>query len=266
MMKLAVIGGFGKMGKRIIEFALAEKDIQVVCAVEQKGSPVLGKKICECFPAGDGNGHGAFTEDLDGNADVVIDFSSPQSTMTYLKLAAQKKTAYVIGTTGLSEEQIAEVRALSQKIPVVQSPNMSIGVNLLFQLTREVAAVLGPQGYDIELVELHHNKKKDSPSGTAKKLLQMAAEGGKLNVKDAVYGREGILGERKKSEIGVLSVRAGDIVGEHTVYFVGNNERIELTHRAHSRDTFARGALAAARFIIGKKPGIYDMQDVLGMK
>mgnify|MGYP000306504020 CR=1 FL=1 len=264
-MKLAVIGGYGRMGRRIIELCLLEKDIQIVCAVEKEKSPVLGKKIRECFFLADNN-HGNFTEKLTGEIDVVIDFSSPVSTMTHLREAFEKNISYVIGTTGFSPMEEEKIREYSQRIAILKSPNMSIGVNLLFKLAKKVASVLGKRGYDMEIVEIHHNKKKDSPSGTAKKLLQLLAEGSNLKIEDAVYGREGNTGERKSNEIGVMALRAGDIVGEHTVYFAGNNERIEIAHRAHSRDTFARGAIAAARFLYKKEPGLYDMQDVLGLK
>jgi 4-hydroxy-tetrahydrodipicolinate reductase len=265
-MRLAVIGGYGRMGRRIIELAMEEKDITVSCAVESRESGVVGKKISECFPSRKNNGHGLFTEQLVSDVDVVIDFSSPAATMSHIRAAGSGKMAYVIGTTGFSLDQENEINRLSKKIAIVKSPNMSVGVNLLFMLTKEVSKVLGPLGYDIEIVELHHNKKKDAPSGTALKLLSSAAEGANKDIKDAVYGRDGIVGERKEKEIGVLAVRAGDIIGEHTVYFAGNNERLELTHRAHSRDALARGAITAARFVCSKEPGIYDMLDVLGLK
>jgi 4-hydroxy-tetrahydrodipicolinate reductase len=265
-MKIAVIGGFGRMGKRIIELALADGKFTIACAVEYKGAPVIGRKIGECFPSAQGDGHGVFSETLEGDIDVVIDFSTPESTLRHLNDAVKKKIAYVIGTTGFSEAEEKTIAKASSSIPVVKSPNMSLGVNLLFKVTKDVASILGKRGYDMEIVELHHNKKKDSPSGTARKLLDLAAEGAGLDASGAVYGREGLVGERKSGEIGVMAVRAGDIVGEHTVYFVGNNERIELTHRAHTRDALARGAIEAAKFVHRKKPGLYDMQDVLGLK
>ncbi len=264
-MRLTVIGGYGRMGKRIIELALKE-GITVSCAVEMQGSPVLGKKISDVFVVGENEKHGVFSENLISETDVVIDFSSPESTMKHLRMASKNEISYVIGTTGFSKEQEIEIEKLSKTASIVKSANMSLGVNVLFQITKQVSSMLGPQGYDIEIVELHHNKKKDSPSGTAKKLLDCIVEGAGKKHEDAVYGREGILGERKKEEIGVMAVRAGDIIGEHTVYLAGNDERIELTHRAHSRDTFARGAITAAKFVVGKPHGLYDMKDVLGLK
>jgi 4-hydroxy-tetrahydrodipicolinate reductase len=265
-MRLAVIGGYGRMGRKIIELAMEEKDITVSCAVETRESGVVGKKITDCIPSRKNNGHGVFTEQLVKDVDVVIDFSSPTATMNHIRTAGSGKIAYVIGTTGFSVDQESEINKLSKKIAIVKSPNMSVGVNLLFTLTQEVSKTLGPLGYDIEIVELHHNKKKDAPSGTAQKLLSLAAEGAGKDIRDAVYGREGMVGERKEKEIGVHAVRAGDIIGEHTVYFCGNNERIELTHRAHSRDALARGAITAAKFVSNKEPGLYDMLDVLGLK
>jgi 4-hydroxy-tetrahydrodipicolinate reductase len=253
MIKLVVCGAAGKMGSSIIRLAAAEAGCQVVGAVEHSGNAAIG------------TGTVKITDDFAGAlslGDVAIDFTSPAATMEHLSEAVSRKKAVVIGTTGLTPDQVQLIKDASKKIPVVFSPNYSVGVNLLFKLVREAAKAV--PGYDVEIVELHHNQKKDAPSGTAMHLANVIAETlGRDMAKDGVYGREGIIGARKKNEIGVMSVRAGDIVGDHTVYFAGQGERIELTHRAHSRDTLAAGALRAAQWLAGKPDGLYDMQDVL---
>jgi 4-hydroxy-tetrahydrodipicolinate reductase len=172
----------------------------------------------------------------------------------------------VVGTTGHSDEQRALLEKTSKSLPVVLSPNFSVGVNTLFWLTRKAAEMLGPD-FDLEIVETHHRLKKDAPSGTAKKLAEILGEARKLDLeKNVVYGREGLVGERPATEIGVHSIRGGDVVGDHTVMFVGRGERLELTHKASSRETFARGALRAAQWIVGRPPGLYSMEDVLGLR
>jgi 4-hydroxy-tetrahydrodipicolinate reductase len=200
------------------------------------------------------------------NSDVLIDFTAPVACVENARAATLAGIPVVIGTTGLNEAQLAELRHFAGQIPVVHAPNMSIGVNLLFKLTSQVAAILGPD-YNIEIVEVHHNQKKDSPSGTAVRLAERAAEAlGWDYAKDTAHGREGLVGARPQRQIGMHAVRGGDVVGEHTVSFIGQGERIELVHKAHNRDNFARGSLVAARFAIKAKPGLYDMQDVLGLK
>lgn len=199
-------------------------------------------------------------------ADVVIDFTSAEAVMANARAAAAAGKAVVIGTTGLSDAQKAELAGLAKQVPVVFAPNMSVGVNLLFKLAGEVAAVLGLD-YNVEITEIHHNQKKDSPSGTAVRLAERVAEGLDLNYAQHVkHGREGMVGARPKDEIGMHAIRGGDVVGEHTVSFIGQGERVELTHKAHSRDNFARGALRAAQFAVNAQPGLYDMQDVLGLR
>ncbi|MDR1941543.1 MAG: 4-hydroxy-tetrahydrodipicolinate reductase, partial [Endomicrobium sp.] len=199
------------------------------------------------------------------DADVLIDFTNPDSALKNLDVARLLKKSVIIGTTGFISEQKDKISEIAKDIAIVLSPNMSVGVNLLFKLVEEVAGRI--PDYDIEMVELHHNKKKDSPSGTAVKLSEIAAKAIGKNISDVgVYGRKSVMAERKKDEIGILSVRAGDIVGDHNVYFAGPGEMLTLTHRAHSRDTFAAGAVRAAKWIMGKEPGLYDMQDVLGLK
>ncbi len=198
--------------------------------------------------------------------DGMIDFSSPKSTLSLLNIAVKTGKPVVIGTTGLSADEMKSVEKASEKIPVLISPNMSLGVNLLFKLTEMAAGALG-NNFDIEIFESHHRFKKDAPSGTAKKLAEVIKSSVKeLGSSREVSGREGITGERSDNEIGIFAMRGGDIVGEHTVFFVGMGERIELTHRATSRDTFAAGAVLGLEFITGKEPGLYSMYDVLGLK
>jgi 4-hydroxy-tetrahydrodipicolinate reductase len=200
------------------------------------------------------------------NCDVLIDFTLAESCPGNVEAAAQAGTPCVVGTTGLGDDAVAVLRRCAETIPVVYAPNMSVGVNLLFKLTQQVAAALGLD-YNIEISEIHHNKKKDSPSGTAVRLAECAAEGLGLDAKgDVIYGRQGAVGERPVREIGVHALRGGDIAGEHTVVFAGQGERLELAHKAHSRDNFAQGALTAARFAVNAAPGLYDMQDVLGLR
>jgi 4-hydroxy-tetrahydrodipicolinate reductase len=199
------------------------------------------------------------------DTDVLIDFTNPDSALKNIEAAKKYNVPVVIGTTGFIDEQKEKITEISKVVPIVMSPNMSVGVNLLFKLVKEAANKI--PDYDIEIVELHHNKKQDSPSGTAAKLAEIAAAAIGQNISEAgVYGRRSVHAVRRKDEIGIMSVRGGDIVGEHTVYFVGPGERIELTHRAQSRDTFAAGAVRAAKWLVDKKPGLYDMQDVLGLK
>jgi 4-hydroxy-tetrahydrodipicolinate reductase len=195
----------------------------------------------------------------------VIDFTSHVGVPATIAVVAKAGKALVIGTTGLTRDEQAALDKAAVRVPIVYAPNMSVGVNLLFRLVGQVAKTLG-SGYDVEIVEAHHNQKKDAPSGTARKLAEnIAAALGRDLEHDGVYGREGIVGARGPNEIGVHAVRAGDIVGEHTVIYAGPGERIEITHRAHSRDTFARGALRAAKRVVGKPPKLYSMLDVLGL-
>jgi 4-hydroxy-tetrahydrodipicolinate reductase len=196
---------------------------------------------------------------------VAIDFTHAVSSVAHAKEAAAAGKPIVIGSTGLTKEQTGEIRAAAETIACVLSPNMSVGVNLMFRVAADVARVLGDD-YDVEIVETHHRFKKDSPSGTAVKLADSVASALGRDMKEAgVYGRRGMVGERTRKEIGVFAVRAGDVVGEHTLVFGGIGERFEITHRAHSRDTFARGAVRAASWVIGKPSGLYDMRAVLGV-
>jgi 4-hydroxy-tetrahydrodipicolinate reductase len=200
-----------------------------------------------------------------GGCDVVIDFSNPSATDTLCGACVESKRPAVIGTTGHSQTERGLIEEMARSVPVVFSPNYSVGVNALFWLTRKAAEMLGSD-FDLEIAEMHHRLKKDAPSGTAKKLAEILCEVRKLDYgKDVRHGREGLVGERTAKEIGLHSIRGGDVVGDHTVIFAGAGERLELTHKAASRETFALGALRAARWIVGKPPGLYSMEDVLGL-
>lgn len=267
MVKIAVAGARGRMGGRIAALSREYEGVELAGAFEQKGHADAGKDMGSLL--GVSGLDVKLSDNIEAvldNARVVIDFTQPASTLKNLRACAAKGRAMVIGTTGFSKEDLEEVRGLTSGIPCVMASNMSTGINLLLKVIRDIARVLGDE-YDIEIIEAHHRYKKDAPSGTALRLAEAAAEGVERNLDDvAVYARKGIIGERTRTEIGIQTVRAGDIVGEHTVLFGGLGERIEVTHRASSRDTFARGALRAAMWIEGKKPGLYDMQDVLGLK
>ena len=199
-------------------------------------------------------------------ADVVIDFTTPAASLAHAKACAARKVALVVGTTGFSAQAKAELAGFAATIPILMAPNMSVGVNVLFRLVAEAARALG-SAYEVEIFELHHRNKKDAPSGTALRLAEVAAHALGLDPQTAaVYDRHGDTGERKPGTIGLQTLRGGDVVGEHTVLFLADGERLELTHRATSRENFARGAVRAARFLVGKPPGLYDMQDVLGFR
>ncbi len=264
--RISVTGAAGRMGSRIVALAAAAGDFTLVGAVERKGHPAVGRDAGEV--AGVGSVNVPIGDDLSSvirSGQVVIDFTTPEATRAHLEVVAQASVAGVIGTTGLTPETLARAREIAARVPLLISPNMSVGVTLLFRLLRDVATALGDE-YDVEIVEAHHHGKKDAPSGTALRMAEVIAEAlGRDLTRVGVYGRKGIVGERRREEIGIHTVRAGDIVGEHTVLFGGEGETITLAHRAHSRDNFARGALRAARWIVRQKPGLYDMQDVLGL-
>jgi len=263
--KAVVIGAAGKMGSRIIHIIKETPSISLQRAIERPDHPSIGKDIGEVIGLGK-MGIPLETGLKGKGGDVIINFTTPQASLESLEFAMEAGLAAVIGTTGLSPEQIERVKDLSKSARCVFSPNMSVGVNVMFRIVQEVAQVLGPD-YDIEIVEAHHRLKKDSPSGTAVKLGELIAKAvGRDFGKVGVYGRKGMVGERTKDEIGMQVVRAGDIVGEHTVLFGGIGERLEIIHRAHSRDNFARGAVRAALWIVDQPNGLYDMQDVLGLK
>jgi len=265
MIHVCVSGASGRMGKAILESTENfQSEMKVSGALEHKGSTCVGTRAAVPGIA-EGLEISSDVTGLVGKSDVVIEFTSPQATIANLAVVKEQKKAMVIGTTGLNDEELSILKDAAKDIPIVFAPNMSTGVNILFKVVEEVTKAVGDY-FDIEIIEAHHHHKKDAPSGTAKKMAEIISEtlGRELD-KVAVYGRKGIIGARKSEEIGIHVVRAGDIVGDHTAIFAGPGERIELTHRAHSRTTFAVGALRAAIFIVGKKPGMYTMNDVLGL-
>ena len=267
MTKVIVAGAAGRMGQRICYMVHQHPDLTLSAAFEQAGSPALGKDAGEL--AGVGNIGVAIAEGLEAVIDqgeVIIDFTFHKATMEFAKVAAKHGRAMVIGTTGLSAEDLDVLRdTAANHFPCVQAPNMAVGVNVLFKLVEKAASVLG-DSYDVEIVEAHHRMKKDAPSGTALKLGEMAAAGlGRDLAEVGVFERNGIIGERTDKEIGIQTIRAGDIVGEHTAYFAGPGERIEITHRAHNRDNFAGGAAKAAAWVVSQPKGLYTMFDVLGL-
>ncbi len=267
MIKAIITGAGGKMGGRIVTLIQAAEGITVVGAVEQPGHASLGKDAGECL------GLGALGVKIEsdlqsclGRGDVLIDFTSHEASLRHLELAAEQGVAIVIGSTGFTPTELKKAAVLAQGTPCVLSPNMSVGVNVMFKALGLVASILG-NDYDIEIMEAHHHLKKDAPSGTAMKMAEVvAASLGRDLEKVGVFSRKGLIGARTKTEIGIQTLRAGDIVGDHMVMFGGMGERLEFIHRAHSRDNFAQGAIRAAKWVVGKEKGLYDMQDVLGLR
>ncbi len=267
MIKAIVAGAGGRMGGRIITMINDAEDITLGGAFEHPASPAVGQDAGTAagLPALGVTIAPGLSEVMD-SGDVIIDFTFHTATVKHAELASESGKPMVIGTTGFSAEELDTIRGLAHKFPCVLAPNMSVGVNLLYKLIDMAARVLGDD-YDIEIVEAHHRMKKDAPSGTALQLGRVAASAlGRDLDKVGVFERNGIIGERSREEIGIQTVRAGDIVGEHTVLFGGIGERVEIVHKASSRDTFAKGAVRAAKWIVAKDAGFYDMQDVLGLK
>ena len=266
MVELVVAGAAGRMGGRIIALARDSAEFRVVGALERSGHPALGRDAGEVAGAGHlGVPIGADPAPLLAAGRVLVEFTAPEATLEHLRLAVPRGAGAVVGTTGLQTAQVDEIRQLAARAPIMLSPNMSVGVNLAFGVLALMAKALGDD-YDVEITEIHHRMKKDAPSGTAAKMAEVIAEALGRRIEDAgVYGRHGLVGERTAKEIGVHALRGGDVVGEHTVVFSAVGERLELTHRAHSRDTFAHGALRAARFVATAAPGLYSMRDVLGL-
>jgi 4-hydroxy-tetrahydrodipicolinate reductase len=243
MIKIIITGSNGRMGRALLACAANISELQIIGQIDQ------GENLAAII----------------SQSDVVIDFSSHSATPGIAQLCAENKKALVIGTTGHSDAEQSAIKNQKSKIPIVWSANYSTGVNTLFWLTRKAAEILGPD-FDLEVVEMHHRLKKDAPSGTAKSLAEIHADVRHQQLETiARHGRIGIIGERTREEIGIHSIRGGDVVGDHTVIFANAGERVELTHKASSRDTFANGALRAAQWVATQKPGIYDMQDVLGL-
>ena len=266
MLNIAIAGSSGRMGRALLEAVAQSPDTRLHAALERAGSPYLGKDAGELIGAPNGV---LIREDADSalqGCDVLIDFTRPEATLHHMELCRAHGVKMVIGTTGFSPEEKEKIVAASRDCGIVFAPNMSVGVNLLFKLLDTAARVLN-EGYDIEVLEAHHRHKVDAPSGTALRLGEVVAHAlGRDLAECAVYGREGVTGERSPSTIGFATVRGGDIVGDHTVLFAGIGERVEITHKASSRATFALGALRAARFLAGRDAGLYDMQDVLGLR
>ena len=266
---LAVSGATGRMGHTILELAAKDSRFVIAGALESPSHPALGKLVGEVVPSLGFRMRLKVASGLSNvspKPDILIDFTQPPATLSYLREALALGVGMVIGTTGFSDSQKTRIRSASHKIPLLMSSNMSVGMNLLFSLAAETASKLG-RDYDVEITETHHNLKKDAPSGSALSLGEAVAGAWKVNLKDiAVHGRLGQVGERKKGTIGFHAIRGGDIVGDHTVLYSGLGERLELTHRAHSRESFARGALLAALFLARKKRGLYDFGDVLNLR
>jgi 4-hydroxy-tetrahydrodipicolinate reductase len=264
--RVGIVGAGGRMGKMLIEAALKDAGVTLGAAFDLPGSPVIGKAVGELV----GMNCDVIVRDnlADGLKDIdcLIDFTRPQGTLEHLELCRQAGVAMAIGTTGFEAEGKAMIAAAARDIPVVFAPNMAVGVNLVFKLLDTAARILN-QGYDIEIVEAHHRLKIDAPSGTALRMGEVVAGAlGRDLAECAVYGREGVTGERDPSTIGFATVRGGDIVGDHTVMFCGLGERVEITHKASSRMPYAQGSMRAARFLAGHKSGLFDMQDVLGLR
>jgi 4-hydroxy-tetrahydrodipicolinate reductase len=259
MPKIAIAGASGRMGRMLIDAVLAADDCTLAAALDVEGSAALGRE------AAPGVAIGADLRAGLRGADVLIDFTRPEGTMAHLAACRELGVRAVIGTTGLSDAQKATIAEHARHLGIVCAPNMSLGVNVMLELLAVAARAL-PQGYDIEIVEAHHRHKVDAPSGTALAMGQVVADALGRDLKAcAVYGREGLTGERDPSTIGFATVRGGDIVGDHTVMFAGTGERLEITHRAASRATYAQGSLRAARFLMQRGPGLYGMRDVLGL-
>jgi 4-hydroxy-tetrahydrodipicolinate reductase len=264
MADVVIAGAAGRMGSRLVALVQDEGELRLVAALEAPGHTALGRDAGEV--AGVGRLDLPLTadpEDALAGGRILIEFSVPEASLAHLRVLARKGGRAVIGTTGFSDAQKSEVKDLATRIPILLSPNMSVAVNVAFRLLGDMARLLGDE-YDVEITETHHRFKKDAPSGTALRMAEIVAQAlGRDLGKTAVYGRHGLPGERTREEIGVLSLRSGDVVGEHTVSFGSLGERLELTHRTQSRDTFARGALRAARFIATAPAGLYSMHDVL---
>jgi 4-hydroxy-tetrahydrodipicolinate reductase len=264
--KIVIAGASGRMGHALLQGIFDDHHLELFGAIDRAGSGSIGRDAGEMF----GKNTGVYVSD-DANetlqgADVLIDFTRPEASMAYLEICQRHKVKHVIGTTGFTVEQKAKIEAASKNIAIVFAPNMSVGVTLLINLVEQAAKTLH-DGYDIEVVEMHHRHKVDAPSGTALRLGEAAAKGLGCELKDcAIYAREGVTGEREAGKIGFATMRGGDVVGDHTVVFAGTGERVEITHKASSRATFAQGALRAAKFLVDKKAGLFDMQDVLGLR
>jgi 4-hydroxy-tetrahydrodipicolinate reductase len=267
MVKAIVAGAAGRMGKQIVNMIKKSEGISLTGAFEHPDNPFVDQDAGQIAGIGDiGVKIAGTPAGIVGLGDVLIDFTLPDATLKNIRIASPKGLSMVIGTTGFSDDGLREIRELARQIPCVMAPNMSVGVNVMFRIAAEMAGLLG-QDYDIEIIEAHHRLKKDAPSGTAMHMANILADAtGRDLAKTAVYERKGIIGERTDEEIGIQTLRAGDITGDHMVMFGGIGERLELIHRAHNRENLAKGAIRAAKWVVNQDPGLYDMQDVLGIK
>ncbi len=262
MVKIGILGCGGRMGRANIQAALMDNLVEIVALWEADNSHLLGKDFSDFGIEAPGK-VSVFPQDVD-KVDVIIDFTSPKASLQMLKQALIHKKGVVIGTTGFSDDEKQQIVSASREIPIGFAPNMSLGVNMLFELLKKAVASL-PEEYEVEIIEAHHHHKKDSPSGTAMRLWEIVKDGRNLSDKHLICGREGIIGPRRPNEVGMHSIRCADIVGEHTVIMAVEGERIELGHKASSRLAFAKGAIKAAVFCSSKQSGLYDMRDVLGL-
>ena len=265
-MKVAIVGASGRMGRMLIESVLKETEVSLVSAIDQPGTSAIGKDAGELVGMPCGVEVTTDAEAAIAKADCLIDFTRPEGTLDHLAICLRHKVAIVIGTTGFDDEGKRRIAEAAREIPVVFSANMSVGANTVFKVL-DIASRILSQGYDIEIVEAHHRLKVDAPSGTALRMGEVVADalGRDLNA-CAIYGREGVTGVRDPSTIGFATVRGGDIVGDHTVMYCGIGERVEISHKAGSRMPYALGSMRAVRFLAGKKNGLFDMQDVLGLR
>jgi 4-hydroxy-tetrahydrodipicolinate reductase len=255
------------MGGRLVHLVKQTDDLELAGGIERPGHPAIGKDLGEVV--GLGMIGVPLVDDLHAlvpTIDLLFEFTTPEASLEHLRIMAGHGKAMVMGTTGFTAAQLAEVRNLAQRMPLFMAPNMSLAINVMYKLIADAARLLGPE-FDVEIVEAHHRYKVDAPSGTAARMAEILAETLARDMeKVGVYGRKGIVGQRTDEEIAVLSIRAGDLTGDHTVMFGGIGERLEIIHRTQSRDAFGRGALRAARWIVRQNPGLYDMQDLLGLK
>lgn len=265
-LRVAIAGSTGRMGRMLIEAALEAEDVELAGALELAGNPALGRDAGEFLGRHTGVAISSSVDEVLAAADFLIDFTRPEGTLAHLESCVRNGTGAVIGTTGFDDAGRAAIEAAAAKVPVVFAPNMSVGVNVTFKLL-ELAARILSTGYDIEVIEAHHRHKVDAPSGTALRMGEVIAQAlGRRLDEVGVFERHGVTGERDPSTIGFATIRGGDIVGDHTVLFAGIGERIEITHKSASRVTYAHGALRACRFLAGRSHGLFDMQDVLGLK
>jgi 4-hydroxy-tetrahydrodipicolinate reductase len=260
---IAVNGACGRMGQRIVQLALEDKALKLAAALDAPGHPQQGRDVGEVVGAGQLGVPVSSFVPVEQRLDVMIDFSMPEGTMAVLPTCVERRIPIVVATTGHSPAQRREIEAAAHQTAVLMAPNMSLAVNVLMKLVRQAALVLKDRGFDVEILERHHRFKKDSPSGTALQLARIIQEA--MGQTELRHGREGLVGERPPGEIGIHAIRVGDNVGEHTILFSTLGETLELTHRAHARDCYARGALQAAKFLANRPAGRYTMEDVLGL-